>query len=185
MREYEELRIRIWKTGASRYLVFANGPSTAAAVITLRTSPQEYRARFNELLDEEFRRRPGRSGPVRERLQELGREIFDTFLPNPIYECLKQSADIAERNQRRLRLRFDVAQELADIPFEFLFAPPDEPREFLARRASFSIVRSIVGSANPLRAPAPADKRERLDLLVVVAAQSGGQQTSLNTKSEV
>lgn len=171
MREYEELRIRIWATDSKKYLVFANGPAAAAAIITLEKSPLDYRQAVDLLLEEEFRRRPPDHHPIRERVRQLGQELFALFLPEPIRSCLNESLRLAVHKQRALRIRLDVAPELQDIPFEICCTPLTDPLGFLALHPNISLVRSIAGApASPLRIPAPTEARGPLDLLVVVAS---------------
>src|SRR5580700_9767481 len=98
--EYEELRIRIWKVGAARYVVFANGPASASAIIEI-PNPKEFAERRNLLLEEEFRRLPAQREPLAERLKKLGRELFDVLIPVDIYRCLLKSHDYANRHGRK------------------------------------------------------------------------------------
>lgn len=55
--EYDELRIRLWSIGHGRYFVLANGSVCDSAVIDLPDA-LEFHAKLNDLLQEEFRRRP-------------------------------------------------------------------------------------------------------------------------------
>jgi len=186
--EYDELRIRVWKIGTQRYFVLANGPETAGAVITLEKPAEFYLRELNELLDEEFRRRedyaPRAVTSVTPRLQELGRELFETFFPQPIYKCLIDSLKFVTDHSRSLRLRFELDPELVDIPLETLCAPAEDPLGFLALRGHISIVRSLPArSPGRLRLPEPDDPYQLIKILVISASPTGWE--PLNIEQEV
>lgn len=179
--EYEELRIRIWKIGTARYLVFANGPEAAAEIITPEKSPEYYLEAFDALLQEEFGRLPRGKDPVRQRLQALGQDIFNTFLPTAIRACLIKSHAAVVGRKRALRIRLDVAPELSDIPFEILYSPLLDLPGFLALQPKVSIVRSLAGaSREPLRVPAPAESCKGFSLLIVVPSPKGKEQLDVD-----
>ena len=137
--EYDELRIRVWKIGTQRYFILANGPEIAGAVITLEKPAEFYLDEFNNLLKEEFGRVPF-SGDIRQRLQNLGMELFGLFFPEPIDNCLRNSFRFARANNRGLRLRFDLDTELMDIPLEVLHVPDEnDPLGFLVFNSGFHI----------------------------------------------
>src|SRR5690348_10433471 len=128
MLEFEELRIRIWRIGSRKYLVFANGASTASAVITLKNEPAAYRKTFADLLEEDFGgHSSGSDVPLRDRLHQLGLAIYRDFFPESIVECIINCQNVAASKQRALRIRLDLAPELRDVPFEATSAPKDEP----------------------------------------------------------
>jgi tetratricopeptide (TPR) repeat protein len=173
MTECEELRIRVWKIGTGRYFILANGPKTASAVTTLKKPPEFYLNGLNELLKEEFKRVPPSKTPVRQRLQELGRELFEFFFPKSIYDCLDGSLGFAvnQYQQRKLRLRFHLDPELVSLPLEILCAPANNPLGFLALHPNISLVRSLPGCPpNQLRLPRPKDLPETLTVLVIWAS---------------
>jgi hypothetical protein len=173
MHEYEELRIRIWKTGRNRYLVFANGPEAAAESVHLLRSPQEYRQAFEELMEEEFDQRPPEDQQsTRERIRELGRELFVGLLPERVLDCLRKSHPLAQKLGKRLRVRFD-APDLMDIPFEILCSPPSSPLGELVFVSEISPVRSLRGLSQGLRLTEPTEEPEPISLLVIVSLPSG------------
>jgi hypothetical protein len=175
MAEYEELRIRAFKTGTGRYLMFANGPETAAAVVTFKRPVEEYWRELAELFDEEFRNATPPGGvTTTERARILGRELFQTLLPEPILGCLRTSLQLAQGEGRSLRLCFDVLAELMDLPFEILCSPPEDYLGELSLQPALSIVRSLPGQPrNPLRLPGPDDERQAISLVLVVSSPKG------------
>jgi hypothetical protein len=175
MIDYEELRIRAFKTGTNRFFLFANGPAAAAAVITLRKPAAEYRRELAILFAEEFGQCPAQSASTTtERARRLGRELFQTLLPEPILDCLRQSQQLAQDAGRGLRLCFDVPAELMDIPFEILCSPPEDVLGELALQSALSVVRSLPGQPKgPLRLPQAADDRQPISLVLVVSSPRG------------
>lgn len=175
MIDYEELRIRAFKTGTNRYLMFANGPAAGAAVVTLPRPAAEYWRELSVLFAEEFGQCPAQSdSSTTERARWLGRELFQTFLPEPILDCVRQSQQLAQDAGRSLRLCFDVPAELMDIPFEVLCSPADDVFGELALQPALSVVRSLPGQPrSPLRLPQATDDREPISLLLVVSSPKG------------
>ncbi len=175
MTEYEELRIRAFRTGSGRFLVFANGPEAEAAVTTLERPAVEYRAELAALFDEEFGKSPAqRQATTGERLRELGRDLFRIVLPEPVLGCLKHSLEVAKAAGHGLRLCFDVPAELMDLPFEALCAPANDFLGELSLQPALSIVRSLPGQPrHPLRLPQPEEERQPLSIIVVVSSPKG------------
>lgn len=175
MIDYEELRIRAFKTGRRRYFMFANGPAAAAAVINLEKEPLEYRQDFYQVLREEFAGQPG--GPQRRQgraIERLGRQLFDVVLPPAICKCLHKSLEWAKQEKRSLRVRFDSSPELMDIPFEIVCSSPGDPLGTVVLKPAISLVRSLPGlSLDAQRIPQADDERTWFPLLVIAPSQAG------------
>jgi hypothetical protein len=171
MIEYDELRVRLRATGRGRYLVLANGPAAAAAVVRIGPN-NRFRESFGRLLDEEFGRVDRTHPTVHERVRKLGERLFAELLPEPLAACLFESARRAEQHGRRLRVGFELPPELANLPIEILCPPKPDRR--LVGDARFSLTRTV--SANglaPGRLPTAASQPERFRVLVVVGASRG------------
>jgi hypothetical protein len=184
MIEYEELRIRAFKTGTRRYLMLANGPAAgAAAVVTLEKPAVEYRSTLQELLRQEF---GGQSGPRGQgaAVRQLGRELFQIPLPNAIRGCLLDSLRWAQQNAHRLRVRFDVDPELMDLPFELICSPALDPLGAAALQPAISLARSLPGlPLSSQRTPQADDPRAWFPLLVVAPAPAGRE--ALDVRGEL
>lgn len=183
MIEYEELRIRAFRTGTHRYLMLANGPAAAAAVVTLDKPPVEHRRALQELLREEF---GGQAGERRAEaaVRQLGREIFEVLLPAAIRGCLLESLRRAQKRKRRLRARFEIAPELMDIPFELICSPALDPLGAAALKPALSLVRSLPGlPLNAQRIPQAEDPSAWFPLLVLAPAPAG--RPALNVAGEL
>ncbi len=172
MNEYEELRIRIRKTDTRRYLVLANGPVAAVAVITLKRPAGSYWRDFHRLLQEELGEVvTGDSRSTSERALDLGRELFTALLPEPLHKALVESRAIAQQEGKHLRLRFEVDADLMQLPLELLCAPEADPLGRLALQPDLSIARSLEGAPHhPLRMPQAEDDRDSVKLLAVVCS---------------
>jgi len=173
----EELRIRFREVGAGRYLVLANGPTSAADVIGWRPRVN-FAKELDELFKEAFGQKARISGakPIDTRLTELGRELFGALLPAPIRDCLKASIDIAQDDGCELRVRFDLPPTLSDLPVEILYPPQGDPiGGALVLNGVLSIVRSVAVGRKNLRLPKPEDDEQPLCVLVVVASPRGRQ----------
>ncbi|TCO62173.1 CHAT domain-containing protein [Actinocrispum wychmicini] len=169
MIEYEELRVRVRRIGRCRYLVLANGPAAAGAVVHIDPG-NEFRRSYRRLLDEEFRRVDRAHPTVRERLRELGERLFATLFPDPLANCLFDSAHRAEKDGRRLRIRFELAPELGDLPMEILRPPP--PHRWLVGHASLSLTRTVQGAGlAPGRLPTAASRPEKFRVVAVAAGR--------------
>ncbi|WP_157877780.1 hypothetical protein, partial [Streptomyces kanamyceticus] len=73
---YEELRIRVRRVGAGRYLVVANGPAAAAEVIAVTGEPAAFREQWDRLVSAELGLAPMGSQHTVEQLRTLGRGVF-------------------------------------------------------------------------------------------------------------
>ncbi|UFQ18796.1 CHAT domain-containing protein [Streptomyces huasconensis] len=199
---YEELRIRVRRVGAARYLVTANGPACAAEVIAVGGEPAVFRERWDRLIAAELGLAPmGEQHTVRQ-LRELGRGVFRLLFggegqaPDPgkghtakpgegasdrgaatggIGACVDAALDRAQRMRppRGLRLRFDLPPELRDLPLEALCAPPGGPQQSLALHHGYSLARSLPGGPLGQRLPDPADEPSVIRLLVACASPGG------------
>ncbi len=182
MTEYEELRIRLCAIGRDRYLVLANGPASAAAVVRIGRD-HGFRDAFARLLDEEFRRAERAPTPVPERVRRLGERLFGTLFPEPLVTCLFESARRAEQHGRHLRIRFDLPPELADLPIEVLCPPL--PYRRLTGDSRFSLVRTARGAGlAPGRLPTAVSRPARFRVLLVVAEAQGGR-SPIDLRAEV
>lgn len=174
MLEYEELRIRVRQVGPGRYLVMANGSTTATDLIVLDGQDVAHRNRFNDLIEIDLGRAPMGHQHVSTQLRKLGRDVFDLLLPPPLANCIVESLGRAQgyRPPRGLRLRFDLPPELRDLPLEALTAPSTDPQQSLALNHNLSIARSLRGGPLGTRLPDAAALPDFIDLLVAVASPS-------------
>src|SRR5712692_7024048 len=167
MLEYDELRIRMRNLGTRRYVVLANGPAAAAAGISLDKEPTELWRRYNQLIGMEPAPKPAGDLAVTRRSRELGREVFDILFPGPVMDCLKDAANRAHAEGRRLRLRFDLPGELSDLPIESLCGPAQSPLQGIAFDPGFSLVRSLRGGQRRTRL---SGRPARVHLLAAAAS---------------
>ncbi|MFI2615161.1 CHAT domain-containing protein [Streptomyces sp. NPDC018584] len=207
---YEELRIRVRRVGAARYLVTANGPASAAEIIAVGGEPAAFREQWDRLIAAELALAPmGEQHTVRQ-LRELGRGVFRLLFdgegkaPDPVAggasgsgagagegigprvgACVDAALDRAQRMRppRGLRLRFDLPPELRDLPLEALCAPPGSPQQSLALHHGYSLARSLPGGPLGQRLPDPADEPSLIRLLVACASPAG--LTRLRAATEV
>lgn len=169
MREYEEQRIVIRRTGRNRYLTIAHGPTAAAAPFELER-PRHIIDEFDELLRTD--RGDEYTAASSRRLDELARMLSATIMPAPVRDSIQRSYDLARELDHGLRLRFDVTPELGNLPFEILPGLKNQPLG-LARDETFSVVRSVPGSPDATRLPAPNDPAENLTILAAVSTPDG------------
>lgn len=189
---YEELRIRVRRVGAARYLVTANGPACAAEVIAVGGEPAAFREQWDRLISAELGLEPMGEQHTVTRLRALGRGVFRLLFGDTgaqedsadescegvgahVGVCVDAALDRAQRMRpaRGLRLRFDLPPELRDLPLESLCAPPGSPQQSLALNHGYSLVRSLAGGPLGQRLPEPADEPSLIRLLVVCASPSG------------
>ncbi|MGW7073978.1 CHAT domain-containing protein [Streptomyces sp. NPDC054871] len=195
MLAYEELRIRIRPIGTSRYLVTANGPATAAEVITVNGEPAAFRDQWDQLISAELGLAPMGEQHTVAQLRGLGRGVFQLLFgergpgprPEGVGACVGLALERAQRMRpaRGLRIRFDVPQELRDLPFETLCAPPGQPQQSLALNHSYSLVRSLPGGPLGQRLPEPADEPSLIRLLVACASPVDAGLPPLRLDAEV
>ncbi|MEV5977646.1 CHAT domain-containing protein [Streptomyces sp. NPDC052114] len=203
MLAYEELRIRVRRVGASRYLVTAGGPACAAEVMAVDGEPAAFREQWDRLIAAELGYAPMGEQHTVAQLRTLGRGVFrllfgdagpggdgsdpggmgNTVGPGGTGEevgprvgvCVDTALDRAQRMRpaRGLRLRFDLPPELRDLPLESLCAPPGSPQQSLALNHGYSLVRSLPGGPVGQRLPDPADEPSVIRLLVACASPRG------------
>ncbi|GAA2786142.1 hypothetical protein GCM10010470_20490 [Saccharopolyspora taberi] len=159
------------RVGTRRYLVLANGPANAAAVLDIGDEPAELRRELTELIDIELGHAPTGGTNVVARLRELGRSVFGILLPDQISACLGSAR--AQPGPPCLRLRFDLPSELQDLPVEALCSPAERAEQTLALNATLSVTRSLPGDPSAHRLPVAADEPEHIELLVAVASPPG------------
>ncbi|KUL54424.1 CHAT domain-containing protein [Streptomyces sp. NRRL S-1521] len=192
---YEELRIRVRRVGAARYLVTASGPASAAEIIAVGEEPAEFRRRWDRLIAAELCEAPMGEQHTVAQLQELGRGVFRLLFGEPgrageasgtaetaceaigahVGACVDAALDRAQRMRppRGLRLRFDLPPELRDLPLEALCAPSNSPQQTLALNHGYSLVRSLPGGPLGRRLPEAADEPSLIRLLVAWASPAG------------
>ncbi|MEU5957085.1 CHAT domain-containing protein [Streptomyces sp. NPDC047525] len=195
MLAYEELRIRIRPIGMSRCLVTANGPATAAEVIAVNGEPAAFRAQWDQLISAELGLSPMGEQHTVAQLRGLGRGVFRLLFgagegerhPEGVGACVGLALERAQRMRpaRGLRIRFDVPEELRDLPLEALCAPPGQPQQSLALNHGYSLVRSLPGGPLGQRLPEPADEPSLIRLLVACASPVGAGLPPLRPDAEV
>ncbi|MQY12591.1 hypothetical protein SRB5_27270 [Streptomyces sp. RB5] len=175
MQRYEELRIRARMLAPGRYLVAASGAAAAAGVVDLPAAPAEYRRRFERLVEKELGLAPAGGTQVAAGLRELGRELFDVLLEQPLPGVLDRAMDTAQQRQpaHGLRLRFDLPPELRELPLETLTAPAQQPQQSLAVNHNLSLIRTLNGDSPEPRLPDPAGRPTHIRLLVATASPRG------------
>ncbi|MFG2498050.1 CHAT domain-containing protein [Streptomyces sp. NPDC048441] len=199
MLAYEELRIRIRPIGTSRYLVSANGPAAAAEVIAVNGEPAAFRDQWDRLISAELGLAPMGEQHTVAQLRGLGRDVFrllfgegdgdlvGTPVGTPVGACVDLALERAQRMRpaRGLRIRFDVPEELRDLPLEALCAPPGQPQQSLALNHGYSLVRSLPGGPLGQRLPEPADEPSLIRLLVACASPADAGLPQLCPDAEV
>ncbi|GAA3148683.1 hypothetical protein GCM10010449_79130 [Streptomyces rectiviolaceus] len=107
--------------------------------------------------------------------------------PGGVGACVGLALERAQRMRpaRGLRIRFDVPEELRDLPLETLCAPPGQPQQSLALNHGYSLVRSLPGGPLGQRLPEPADEPSLIRLLVACASPVGAGLPPLRPDAEV
>ncbi|GAA4232489.1 hypothetical protein GCM10022254_32480 [Actinomadura meridiana] len=168
MRDNEELRVRVRRIGAERYLILANG--TAQGARANRIGPAaELRARFDRLLEIESGNAPSGSTNTLEGMRVLGRSVFDALIGDELAACVVGARAEADRHGRGLRLRFDLPSDLHALPVETMRAPPEHSLQTFGPDGNLSIVRSLPGGPFGHRLPTGDCVPEKLNLLIAVA----------------
>jgi formylglycine-generating enzyme required for sulfatase activity len=111
-------------------------------------------------------------------LRKLGGQLFESLFSGDLLECFRerQARARGEMKGLRLRLTFNDAPELMDMPWEFLFDP--EKKSFLAQSNRTPIVRYMkMPRMQPLEAQFP------LRILVVISSPK--DYPPLDTKREI
>lgn len=172
--EYEELRVRVRPVGTRRHVLAVSGVGGGAELLTVGDRAQEYRARWERLIDADLGYAPLFDQDAASRLRDLGRDVF-ALLGGTVAECLRAAHEEVRRMQpeRGLRLRFDLSPDLRALPLETLCAPATEPGQSAALQDGVSLVRSLPGSPIGRRLPEPGDAPSKIRLLVVRAAPDG------------
>ncbi|MFF3644348.1 CHAT domain-containing protein [Streptomyces sp. NPDC002564] len=190
---YEELRIRVRRVGAGRYLVTANGPACAAEIIAVAGEPAAFREQWDRLIKAELGFAPMGDQHTVTQLRTLGRGVFRLLFGDAgpadegggeeageavgdrVGACVDAALDRAQRMRpaRGLRLRFDLPPELRDLPLESLCAPPGSPQQSLALNHGYSLVRSLAGGPLGQRLPEPTAEPSLIRLLVACASPRG------------
>ncbi|MFE0133480.1 CHAT domain-containing protein, partial [Streptomyces sp. NPDC059037] len=211
MLAYEELRIRVRPIGTSRYLVTANGPACATEVIAVNGETAAFRDQWDELIETELGLAPLGDQHTVNQLRDLGRGVFRLLFgegdqtvapgcapsdaddtrggdrPQGVGACVGLALERAQRMRpaRGLRIRFDLPQELRDLPLESLCAPPGMPQQSLALNHSYSLVRSLPGGPLGRRLPDAADEPSLIRLLVACASPVDPGLAPLRADAEV
>ncbi|GAB2869210.1 hypothetical protein GCM10027074_41120 [Streptomyces deserti] len=173
--EYEELRFRVRPVGVRRHVLTVSGPGGAADVLTLDGRPEEYRERWERLIEAELGHAPLGDQDPAARLRDLGRDVFGLLLGKQAEACLRGAQAYVRRMvpERGLRLRFDLPPALRGLPLEALCAPATEPGQSPAFHDGLSLVRSLPGGPIGARLPGPADEPSKIRLLVAHASPVG------------
>ncbi|MEU6860567.1 CHAT domain-containing protein [Glycomyces sp. NPDC046736] len=171
MKDFEELRIRLRRSGTGRYLAVANGAARGAAVLHIGDEPRRLRAEYRHLVDIDLHRAGSGGKDVAAEMRELGRKTFDLVFGGPLGEVLQAAR--AAQGSGGLRLRFDLPPELADLPVETLCGPSGRPDQTFAFDANLSLVRTLPAQLPQSRMPAAEDPTEPISILVAVARPEG------------
>ncbi|MFJ2604056.1 CHAT domain-containing protein [Streptomyces sp. NPDC087425] len=174
--EYEELRVRVRPVGVRRHVLTVSGVGGGAQLLIVGDRAEEYRERWERLIEADLGYAPLRDQDAASRLRDLGRDVF-ALLGTTVAECLRDAHDQVRRMrpERGLRLRFDLPPELRALPLETLCAPATEPGQSPALHDGVSLVRSLPGGPIGRRLPEPDDESSKIRLLVVHAAPDGAQ----------
>jgi hypothetical protein len=170
VRDFEELRIRVRRIGAERYLVLANGMSHGVRATRVGDAAVTLREELNRLIAVETGQAPAGSTNTSTSLRQLGQSVFDVLLDDALIACVRQARADADRHGRGLRLRFDLPPALHALPVEALCSPSAHPEQTFALDGNLSIVRSLPGDLSGHRLPAGDDEPDLLHLLVAIAA---------------
>lgn len=173
MLDFEELRVRVRRIGAERYLVLANGAAHGARTTLIENGAAELRAEANRLIEIELGHAPTGADDVSTRLRRLGRSVFDLLFGDDLDTCLRAARSQAHQQARGLRLRFDLPPELHGLPVEALRSPAEQPEQTFALDATLSIVRSLPGELPGSRLPDAGAEPDVIRLLVAIASPAG------------
>ncbi len=109
----------------------------------------------------------------------FGAQLYNTVFGGEIGRCLNRSLErVGSETGLRIRLRLNNAPNLADLPWEYLCAPP--PFDFFALSARTPIVRYLAtqSAETPLTATLP------LRILAVIANPSSREFPALDVEAE-
>jgi hypothetical protein len=170
--DFEELRIRVRRIGAERYLVLANGQAHAIRATLIGDEAAALRKEASRLIEIELGHAPSGGTDVTTRLRRLGQSVFDLLFDDELSACLQAARSQAHQQDRGLRLRFDLPPELQGLPVEALRSPSERPEQTFALNANLSIARSLPGDPPGRRMPGAADEPDFIRLLVAIASPS-------------
>ena len=185
VRDFEELRIRVRRIGAHRYLVAANGMAQGAHLVRISGEPGELREEFNRLIAIETGNAPSGRTDTSTGLRRLGQSVYNLLFDDTLTTCLRDARTQAEEHRRGLRLRFDLPPELHPLPVEALCSPPDQPEQTLALDANLSIARSLPGGDTNHRLPTGKDGPGLLHLLIAIATPAGAGLPRIDVDAEL
>ncbi|WP_030885129.1 CHAT domain-containing protein [Streptomyces sp. NRRL F-5053] len=188
LQEYEELRVRACPVGASRYLLTASGPASAAEVRRLdEAGAAGCAARWEKLVEVESGLAPTGGRDTVVGVRELGREVHGLLFGGALGPCLEQAVERVKglRTPRRLRVRFELPPGMRQLPVEALCAPPQEPMQDMALNPELSLVRSLPGQPPWGRLPGPEAPPSRTRLVVAVASPEAAELPPLHAEPEV
>jgi len=117
-----------------------------------------------------FRPLPGSATPPPLTPQQLGRRLYDAVFSGPMHTQLRRSLDAVSTQGKglRIRLRLSNVPELAELPWEYLYATDD-----LDRALATAINTPIVRYLDLAQPDAPLALRPPLRILGVVANPQG------------
>lgn len=145
----------------------------ATVAFTLDLTPAELRSFFwlSGRALRHFRPLPGPETPPPLTPQQLGRRLYEAVFSGPMRTQLRRSLDAATTQGKglRIRLRLSNVPELAELPWEYLYATDDDLDRALATATHTPIVRYL-DLAQP---EAPLAMRPPLRILGVVANPQG------------
>lgn len=185
MRDFEELRVRVRRIGAERYLVLANGMTHGVRATRVGPAAATLREEFNRLIAVETGQAPAGATDTSASLRRLGQSVFDVLLDDALLACVRQARADADRQGRGLRLRFDLPPAMHALPLEALCSPSEQPEQTFALDGNLSIVRSLPGDLSGHRLPAGDDAPGVLRLLIAVAAPADNDLPPIDAKAEL
>lgn len=185
MRDFEELRVRVRRIGAERYLVLANGMTQGVRAVRIGADASMLRDELNRLVDIETGNAPTGSTDTSRSLRRLGQSVHDLLFDDTLIACVRQARTAADQRKCGLRLRFDLPPELQPLPVEALCSPSDHPEQTFALDGNLSIVRSLRGRVSDHRLPTGADQPDVLRLLIAVASPNDNHLPRIDVDAEL
>lgn len=185
VRDFEELRIRVRRIGAERYLVLANGVAQGVRATRIGSDPTKLRDDFDQLIDIETGNAPTGSADTSTGLRRLGQSVYDLLFDDALTACVRQARAEADRRGRGLRLRFDLPPSMHVLPVEALCSPSEQPEQTFALDGNLSLVRSLPGNLSDHRLPTGDDTPDVLHLLVAIATPNDQHLPPIDTRSEL
>lgn len=187
LRDFEELRVRVRRIGAERYLILANGGAQSVRATRIGADAAILREEFNRLIAIETGNAPAGATDTLTGLRQLGRSVYDLLLDDAFATTVRQAREAADELGHGLRLRFDLPPALHALPVEALCAPAEQPEQTFALDAGLSIVRSLRAETGlgRHRMPAGQDESGVLHLLVAIATPNAPGLPELNAEKEL